>query len=255
MSLRRLFFSACTAALATSAVAQSWPQPVRVELERLLSECRSAGGQPRVKPGAVSKAALTDSSFADHIVWSGEIDCRGALTAFGGAAGQALVLVPADGRGVRQIPAHSWKLIGDGPMIVEITGGMDCAMGHHDRCTGRLAWTGAAFSPATDNARVQSVNETSGQKSIVGDWAENRDGCASPMAGLVRIGPKSLTTDELSCTFSSVSRSGSTVTWTGSCREGGRSKPVTINATENSGRVTVRFLNGSSWAPLMRCPR
>jgi hypothetical protein len=73
------------------------PKSVRAELDRLLANCRSVGGNPKVKSGAVTKAALIDDRFVDHVIWSGEIECHGALTAFGGAAGQALILVPASG--------------------------------------------------------------------------------------------------------------------------------------------------------------
>jgi hypothetical protein len=109
-------------------------------------------------------------------------------------------------------------------------------------------------TPGAD-PRVEQVNAPQGGRSIVGDWAETRDGCASPMAGLVRIGPKSLTTDEMSCTFRYVSRAGSIVTWTGSCNEGGWARPMTVTAAESGGRLTIRFASGNAWAPLMRCPR
>ncbi len=232
--------------------AHALPRTVQSQLDDLLSFCRSAGGKPTVGQAAVTKAALTDDSFSDYIIWSGEIECRGALTAFGGSAGQTLILVPSQGNGVRQVPAQSWRLTGDGPMTVEVTGGFDCAAGHRDRCTQRLRWDGKAF--ASVKAATDSVATTgSSPRSIVGDWAETPEGCSSPMAGLVRIGSKSLTTDELSCSFRDVSRSGSTVTWSGSCSEGGRSKPARVTATESAGRLTIRFAGGESWNPLMRC--
>jgi hypothetical protein len=229
------------------------PKPVRAELDRLLSDCRKAGGQPTVNPGAITKAALTDDNFADHIIWTAKIDCDGAFSIFGGAAGQTLVLIPAYGRGVRHIPTHTWRLVGEGPMTVEFNGGFDCATGHQDRCDGRLKWDGSAFVGVND-VRIQRVNQTTRGQSIVGDWAETHDGCASPMAGLVRIGPKSLTTDEMSCSFTEVSRTGPIVTWKGSCNEGGQKKSMSVTATENGGRLTIRFKNGKAWAPLMSCP-
>jgi hypothetical protein len=245
-----------SASAAQAASAQSsLPKPVRGELDRLLADCRIVGGNPKVNTGAVSKAALIDDRFADHIIWTGEIECHGALTAFGGIAGQALVLVPSSGRGIRQVYAHTWKLVGDGPMTVEIVGGMDCAMGHGNRCVSRLSWTGSAFAPVSESPRIQLVNQETRRGSIVGDWAENRDACASAVAGRIRIGPKSLASDEISCTFASVARAGSTVTWRGSCNEGRGPSPATVLATESGGRLTIKFPSGNAWGPLMRCSR
>jgi hypothetical protein len=240
------------------AVAQPHPTVVQRELHRLIEDCRTAGGRPDVKAAAVTRASLRDGSFSDFVIWSGEIDCHGAPMAFGGAAGQALALVPGDGRGVRQVPAHSWRLVGDGPMVVEIVGGLDCAAGHQNRCTQRLAWTGAAFEPTSGNAIVLPVNAYRQPRSIVGDWSESVEGCASPTAGLVRIGAMSLSNDEFVCRFGSVARSGATVTWTGICEEGlgtqaGRKRKATVTATEANGRLMVR-VNGNAWTPMIRCP-
>ena len=257
--MKGLLLSASCVALAIvfaePSVAQSWPQPVKAELDRLLSSCRSVGGRPDIKQGAITKAALTDASYSDHIIWTGQIDCVGVETAFGGCAGQSLVLIPGNGRGIRDVPAHSWRLIGEGPMAVEITGEFACATGQMDRCVNTLAWNGSAFATSHSTPPVVRANANGQPRSIVGDWAETQSGCASPMAGLVRIGAKSLTTDEMACTFRDVTRSGATITWTGSCNESGRSKPATVTATENGGRLTVRFSSGNAWAPLMRCSR
>jgi hypothetical protein len=255
MKRSRLLLAMIASALTAPALAQSHPPVVQRELTRLLEDCRTSGGRSTLQPGAVTRASLRDSEFTDFIIWSGQIDCVGAVTAFGGAAGQALVLIPGDGRGVRQVPAHSWRLIGEGPSAVEVIGGIDCAAGRQERCTQRLAWNGSAFAAMGVAPRIEQANAPQGGRSIVGDWAETRNGCASPMAGLVRIGSKSLTTDEMSCTFRDVSRSGSTVTWTGSCNESGRARPMTVTATESGGRLTIGFAGGSAWAPLMRCPR
>lgn len=53
-------------------------------------------------------------------------------------------------------------------------------------------------------------------ESIVGHWRVS-DGLCTPADGTVAIGPLSLTQDEVSCSFASVKRSGSVVTWTGRC--------------------------------------
>jgi hypothetical protein len=107
MTRSLLLLAVYSAALATSAFAQSHPPVVQRELNRLFDQCRTSGGHPTLQPGAVTRASLRDGAFNDFIIWSGQIDCAGALTAFGGAAGQALVLIPGDGRGVRQVAAHS----------------------------------------------------------------------------------------------------------------------------------------------------
>lgn len=240
--------------------AQAHPAVVQRELDRLLDDCRSSGGRPAINPGAVTGAALRDGSHTDFIIWSGEIDCAGAMTAFGGSAGQALVLIPGDGRGIRQVPAHSWRLTGDGPSRVEIIGGLDCAQTRQDRCTSSLQWNGRAFVMASSQGQPgAAATPDRNPRSIVGDWAETREGCASPMAGLTRIKAMSLATDELTCTFTSVSRSGATVTWGGSCEDGtgpraGKPQKSTVTATETGGRLTIR-INRNAWAPLLRCPR
>jgi hypothetical protein len=93
-------------------------------------------------------------------------------------------------------------------------------------------------------------------RTIVGDWAETRAGCASPMAGLISIAPMAISTDEYVCRFDGVSRAGSTVNWTGVCEEpSGRKTRERVSATEAGGRLTIRFGNGHAWQPLMRCPR
>jgi hypothetical protein len=256
LTLTSAVVATCTLLGAQAVQAQSHPPAVQRELNRLLTDCRSSGGAPTVNPGAVTRASLRDGEYSDYIVWSGEIDCAGAMTAFGGAAGQALVLIPGHGRGIRQVPAHSWKLIGDGPSAVEIIGGFDCAMGQYDRCTGRLKWNGRAFANLrSSDQQAAPVTTGASPRSIVGDWAENREGCASPMAGMVRIGAKSITSDEMSCTFSSVTRSGSTIQWAGTCNEGQGNRPARVTATETSGRLTISFGPGKSWQPLIRCPR
>jgi hypothetical protein len=251
-SLFRLLALSVATVIPALAFAQPHPPVVQRELNRLLDDCRTAGGRPDVKAGAVTRASLRDGSFSDFVIWSGEIDCYGAMMAFGGAAGQALVLIPGDGRGIRQVPAHSWKLVGDGPIAVEIIGGIDCAAGRQDRCTQRLAWAGTAFAATASDPAVIRVNAGGQPRSIVGDWAETRDGCASPMAGLTRIGSMSLSNDEFVCRFSSVARSGSTVTWKGTCDEGSGTRPATVSATESNGRLTVRA-NGTAWPSMTRC--
>ena len=242
------------AACVQYASASTFPAPVRAQLADLVEQCTSAGGRAEVGQNAVTRASLTTANFDDHIIDSAQIHCAGAMTAFGGTAGQQLVLVPSIGK-PRTVYAHTWRVFGDGKMDIEIVGGIACAQGRQDQCEKRLTWNGTEFAPVNGGARIEQVNASAEGRSIVGDWAESRDGCASPMAGLVRVGSKSLTTDEMSCTFRDVARSGATVTWTGSCDEGRGAKPAKVTATESAGRLTIRFANGNAWSPLMRCPR
>ncbi len=230
----------------------NWPAPVRQEVAKLIESCRSAGGTPRSIEAGVSRSPLTSDEPNDYVIDTSRMDCAGAMTVWGGTAGQTLILVPANGRGIRQLPAHSWRIGEGSPPVITVVGGFDCAMGRHDRCDAQLRWDGRSFVRINTSgpATTGSTN-----RSIVGDWAETRDGCSSPMAGRTSIRAMSISNDEFVCRFDSVSRSGATVTWTGSCDDGqGPSKrKSTVTATETAGKLTVR-VNGNAWAPMLRCP-
>ena len=91
------------------------------------------------------------------------------------------------------------------------------------------------------------------QRSIVGRWAEVPSACRSPGSGATVIGPLSLTSDEISCSFTSVSRNGPTVVWRGGCDEGSGARPMRVTATETSNRLIISFKPGGTWSPLQRC--
>jgi hypothetical protein len=236
------------------ALAQPYPPHVQREVDKIVATCRQSGGTPRSVAKGVMRSALTHQGARDWVIYTGAMDCAGAMTVWGGTAGQTLILLSADGRGVRHLYAHNWRVDDGSPPVITIDGGIACAQGRHDLCTARLSWNGSSFEPVSGGARFAQASQTSG-RSIVGDWAETPDGCRSPTAGLIRVGPKSLASDELSCRFRDVSRSGSTVRWTGTCDEGQGDYPVTVTATETNGRLMVRFGDGHSWRPLGRCPR
>jgi hypothetical protein len=87
-------------------------------------------------------------------------------------------------------------------------------------------------------------------RSIVGNWRFAQESCALP----IRIGPKSLTSEDVSCRFTSVVRNGRTVTWTGVCEDAEGSANETVVATERNGRLTIRYLKGGNvLADLVRC--
>ena len=75
----------------------------------------------------------------------------------------------------------------------------------------------------------------------------------TPVGGMVSIGPLSLTSDELACTFSIVSRAGDVVTWHGRCSNGEADpKPATVTAALRGGALAIR-INGVSTDKLRRC--
>lgn len=93
-------------------------------------------------------------------------------------------------------------------------------------------------------------------KSIVGKWGSDGEACAfSPTV----IGPRSIDSPELRCRFSSVSRTGETVTWRGSCDRafGGRVPEATVTARRYQGDwahdwIALR-INGSVETNFVRC--
>lgn len=87
--------------------------------------------------------------------------------------------------------------------------------------------------------------------SIVGKWRFPQETCDQA----IRIGPLSLNSEDVSCRFTSVRRSGSTVTWRGNCDDAEGSSSETVSATESEGRLTIRYLKGGNVLEgLMRCP-
>ena len=256
MSLRSMLTFLLANAVVTTAVAQpaAYPGAVEAQLRQLASWCAEGGGKARLLDGAVTRASLTDDTMSDHIIWADRIACDAPLFAVGGVVGKVLILVPASGKAIKSAVTTSWRLIGDGPSTVELTGGFECNEGKADSCVHLVRWNETEF--ANISASVHLANATQARPaSIVGDWSESPAACSSPTDGMVRIGPMSLTTDEMSCTFRSVTRSGATVSWFGACNEGGKTKAANVSATERGGRLTITFDGGSPWASLTRCPR
>ena len=87
-------------------------------------------------------------------------------------------------------------------------------------------------------------------QTIVGTWAPGPE--CTPAGGLISIGPLSLTSDEMVCTFRDVARAGDIVTWHGGCSEGTTRAPTTVVAALRNGRLTVTT-NGRVNGPLRRC--
>lgn len=88
--------------------------------------------------------------------------------------------------------------------------------------------------------------------SIVGDWRFAEESCASA----IRIGAMSLSSEDVSCRFSSVRREGSRVTWKGICDDAEGSSAQTVTATEADGRLTIRYIpGGNGLADLIRCAK
>ncbi|MCU0831399.1 MAG: hypothetical protein MUC58_07790 [Rhizobiaceae bacterium] len=78
------------------------------------------------------------------------------------------------------------------------------------------------------------------QRTIVGVWKIDGSQCLPP-SGALLVGPKSLAMDEMVCTFDSVSRKGSTVSWTGECNwsDGFAMQDVVVRATERKGVLSI----------------
>ncbi len=90
-------------------------------------------------------------------------------------------------------------------------------------------------------------------RTIVGEWAQSPGDCGTQFA--YRIGPRSIVTDEMSCTFGSVSRNGGTVRFTGLCEPDARDGAETVVATRSGERLRLSFLRGGGGGDLVRCPR
>jgi hypothetical protein len=86
------------------------------------------------------------------------------------------------------------------------------------------------------------------ERSIVGVWYPPGGGCSLDDGGMT-IGPKSLVNQDVSCTFSTVRRRGSTVTWRGICDGAEGANEQTVTATERNGQLTIRFSPGGNVIP------
>ena len=96
------------------------------------------------------------------------------------------------------------------------------------------------------------ASEANAARTIVGTWDFEGQNCLAP----IRIGPKSLVSDDVNCTFATVSRKGDVVTWKGVCDSAeGSSAQTVIASLSQSGSLTIRYVPGGNVLEnLWRCP-
>jgi hypothetical protein len=103
-------------------------------------------------------------------------------------------------------------------------------------------------------AAISSADLAIAAPSVVGTWAPSAATCDAPPA--ITIGPKSLTGEDFTCRFDTVSRRGSLVTWKGSCSAGDEDKPRTVFAKLSGKKLLYRYQGDSGWnGPYVRCRR
>ena len=91
--------------------------------------------------------------------------------------------------------------------------------------------------------------------SIVGTWHSPGNGCKRA-DGALTIKPMAMEGEDVTCKFSSVSRTGNTVTWKGVCDDAEGSARQTVTATETAKGLTIRYSpGGNTINNLQRCPR
>lgn len=88
-------------------------------------------------------------------------------------------------------------------------------------------------------------------RTIVGDWAPDPRMCR-PMDGALKIVPLGMASDEFSCNFKNVVRSGDVVTWRGSCGFTDGTKTATVVAALRGEALSVR-INGNDIGSYRRC--
>lgn len=96
-----------------------------------------------------------------------------------------------------------------------------------------------------------------GSQSVVGKWGSDGEACAF---GPLHVGSKSLSSPEFSCRFDAVSRSGVTVTWTGSCDRawGSRVPHARVTAKSSNDGMLDRLeisVNGGVSHDYVKCLR
>lgn len=108
---------------------------------------------------------------------------------------------------------------------------------------------------ATGIALLATAVRSEERRSIVGKWSTAAGQCVRPLS-LIVIGPKSLSGEDFSCDFASVSRRGDVVTFRGECSYGA-DDPVkeTVVARLAGERLYYRFsgYKGEN-GPFRRCP-
>lgn len=93
----------------------------------------------------------------------------------------------------------------------------------------------------------------SAAESIVGTWATPGK-CGRPLSTIV-VEPMGLSGEDFYCDFQTVSRTGDTVRWRGTCTYGVDEEKAIVTARLARGRLSYR-MNQDGWnGPLQRCPR
>ena len=92
------------------------------------------------------------------------------------------------------------------------------------------------------------------ERTIVGVWKFPGQGCARS-DGALTIAALGLSSEDVTCRFTSVSRQGATVTWTGFCDSVAGTGAETVVATERNDQLAVRYVRGGNVLEgLTRCP-
>jgi hypothetical protein len=88
-------------------------------------------------------------------------------------------------------------------------------------------------------------------QSIVGSWDFPENKCSSPII----ISAMAMKSEDVDCKFSTVTRSGNTVTWKGICDGAeGASNETVIAKLNAKGRLNIRYVPGGNVLPgLRRC--
>ena len=94
-------------------------------------------------------------------------------------------------------------------------------------------------------------NAYAGPRSIVGRWALDPSNC-TPVGGMIHIEPLRMIGDEFQCKFDTVSRTGETVVWQGSCGFPEPFEKATVVARTTGSALHVRF-NREDSGPYFRC--
>lgn len=90
-------------------------------------------------------------------------------------------------------------------------------------------------------------------QTIVGIWATPGK-CGRPLS-TIEVEPMGLSGEDFYCEFDTVSRTGDTVRWRGTCTFGADAEKATVTARLAKGMLSYR-MNQDGWnGPLQRCPR
>jgi hypothetical protein len=108
---------------------------------------------------------------------------------------------------------------------------------------------------AAGMAVAATVAQAEERPTIVGTWSTAAGKCVKPLS-LISIGPKSLSGEDFSCDFKTVTRKNDVVTFRGQCSYGADDPLAeTVVARLDGLRLHYRFMSqrGEN-GPFMRCP-